>query len=101
MKNNPVIRALGHAALAFIYIGAVALFMSNVEETFQNIPEVLAAMTMLTLFVVSAAVTGSLVVGRPILLYIEGRRAEAVRFFAYTLGWLAFILVFLIVTLPR
>jgi hypothetical protein len=101
MKNNPVVRALGHAVLTFIYISLVALFMSNVERVFDNIPDVLAGMTMLTLFVVSAAVTGALVVGRPILLYIEGKKSEAVRFFGYTLGWLVVILVLLVTIFIR
>lgn len=101
MKNNPVVRALAHAVLTFLYVSLVALFMSNVERVFDNVPDVFAGMTMLTLFVVSAAVTGSLVVGRPILLYIEGKRSEAVRFFMYTIGWLVALLVILVSLLPR
>jgi hypothetical protein len=75
--------------------------MSNVERAFDNVPDVLAGMTMLTLFVVSAAVTGSLVVGRPILLYLEGKKQEAARFFGYTLGWLVAILVLLVTIFIR
>jgi hypothetical protein len=41
------------------------------------------------LFVVSATIVGSLVVGRPILLFLDGKKNEALRFFGYTLGWLA------------
>jgi len=93
MKNNSVIRALGHAALTFLYVGAVAWFMSNAEDAFDVIPEIFAGITMLTLFVISAAVTGSLVVGRPILLYLEGKKSEAIRFFGYTLGWLFLFLL--------
>lgn len=93
MKNELIVRSLGHAALTFLYISLVGWFMSHADETLGTVPEVVAAMTMLTLFVVSAAVTGSLVVGRPILLYIEGKKAEAFQFFAGTIGWLLVILV--------
>lgn len=101
MKHNPIVRALGHAIATFLYVSLVASFMSGVDDRFANVPDLLAGMTMLTLFVVSAAITGALVVGRPILLYIEGKRAEAVRFFGYTIGWLLVILITLITTLPR
>jgi len=41
------------------------------------------------LFVVSATIVGTLVLGRPILLYLGGKRNEAPRFFGWTVGWLA------------
>lgn len=81
-----------NAAATAAYIAAVAAFflyvpdalaLGDVEETF-FIP-----MFILLLFVVSAALTGALVLGRPLFWLLDGRRADALRLFAATLGFLA------------
>ena len=53
---------------------------------------------MLLLFILPAAITGALVLGRPILLYVENHKAEAIKMFFYTVGWLfaIMLIVFLI-----
>jgi len=71
-----------------VYIALVVLFMSNGEHWFGKIPEYVAGITMLTLFVFSAATVGALVLGRPLLLYLDGAKADALRLFGYTLAWL-------------
>jgi len=43
------------------------------------------------LFVLSATVVGSLVFGRPVYLYFEGKKKEAVALFLYTASFLALI----------
>lgn len=48
---------------------------------------------MLLLFVISATVTGFLILGKPITLYLDGAKKEAFRFLAMTVGWLAAFLV--------
>ena len=48
---------------------------------------------MLMLFVFSAAFTGTLVLGRPIVWYLNGKKREALSLLFYTLG------VFLAITL--
>ena len=42
----------------------------------------------LMLFVLSAGVTGALVLGRPVLKYLDGDRKGAIYLFCATLGWL-------------
>lgn len=54
----------------------------------------------LMLFVLSAAIVGALVLGRPILLYLDGAKSEALKFFGYTLGWLFVILVIFVALRP-
>lgn len=46
---------------------------------------IFAPIIMLMLFVFSAAITGSLVLGRPILWYIDGKKKEAVHLLFSTL----------------
>ncbi len=88
------INALGTVA----YIALVAAIMQNAERFFgQTEDTILAPIVFLTLFVLSAAITGSLVIGKPILMYINNEKSQAVRLFVYTLGWLALALVFLVI----
>lgn len=49
---------------------------------------------MLLLLILSATVTGSLVLGRPILWYLDGKKKEAVSLFVATVGFLFLITIF-------
>lgn len=48
---------------------------------------------MLCLFVFSAALTSSLVFGRPVLWYLDGKKKEALSLLAYTLGIFLLIII--------
>lgn len=50
-------------------------------------------MVMLLLFVFSAALTGALIFGRPILWYLDGKKREAILLFFYTLGCVLIIAI--------
>ena len=76
-----------------VYVTGVAWFMTNAEKGFNNEKTIWMPIAMLLLLVVSAGVTGSLVVGRPVMLYIDGKKKEAIKQLALTLGWLFIILV--------
>lgn len=78
-----------------IYIFLIASLIINGEKIFgPQEPGVLPILTFLTLFVFSAAVSGALILGKPVLLYLEGKKKEAVTLFSLILGWM---LVFLLV----
>lgn len=71
------------------YIVLVALFFRNVERLFGNKPDnILAPIAMLMLFVLSATITGGLVLGRPVYMYFNGQKTEAVKLLLYTIGCL-------------
>jgi len=71
---------------AFVYILAVALFLNNANKLFGQGPGgVLTAVAMLLLLVLSATITGSLVLGRPAYLYLGGFKSEAVKLLIYTI----------------
>lgn len=97
--KKPALYSFGHAALLFAYVSGIALLMFNGERLFGNGKNVLIPIGMLLLFVFSATITGTLVLGRPILLYIDGAKAEALKFFAYTLGWMFAIMCTVFVAL--
>jgi len=94
MKNKLVFWGIMNSLGTFAYITLVALFFSNVERLFGNKPDnVLAPMAMLLLFVLSASITGGLVLGRPVYMYFGGQKAEAVKLFLYTIGCLFVIMI--------
>lgn len=95
MKNSKLIfysfvNSLGVLA----YVIAVALIMQNGGKVFGKTNNLLGSIVFLLLFVISATIVGTLVLGRPILLYLDGLKKEAVKLFSFTVGWL---LVFIII----
>jgi hypothetical protein len=94
MKNSELAKqSLAYSLGVVIYIFLVAWLMSNGDKLFGKVDNVLSGVAVLLVFVLSAAVTGSLVFGKPILMYLDGKRKEAVKMLGYTLGWLFFWLV--------
>ncbi len=86
-----VLNALGTAA----YVTLVASFFFYAETLLGNGMKetVFIPIAMLLLFLVSATVTGSLVLGRPILWYLDGKKKEAVQLLLATVGGLAILMV--------
>ncbi len=91
--KHSLINTLGVIA----YVAIVVTIMTNLGQLIEQDHMILAPMTFLTLFVLSAAITGGLVLGRPILMYLGDKKTEAVQLFLYTLGWLFLALVILII----
>jgi len=89
MRKTP----FAHASLAALYIAslvsggyAVCTFAGDTET-------IVIPMTVLSLFVISAAVMGFLFVSEPLFIAIEGKRKEAVSFFLRTVGFFAIYVV--------
>ncbi len=98
MNKKLLGHSFGHALLAFAYIFSIALFLNLVpEQMFKKAPEFFAPIIMLLLFVVSAAVMAILVFGRPVMLYLDNKKKEALTMLFYTVGWLATILFLIVV----
>jgi len=93
MKNNILKYSFFNAFCAIAYIGLIALLMDNAENIFGQLPKILGTMSFLLLFVISAAVMGLLIFGRPILWYWDGKKQEAVALISYTIIVLALIAV--------
>ncbi|MCL5666889.1 MAG: hypothetical protein M1383_03905 [Patescibacteria group bacterium] len=89
-----------HAVAITLYVGLVAWLMSNGNRLFgvedQNVVTPLA---MLMLLVLSAAIVGTLIFLRPVLLYLDNLRKEAVVFLFSTLGWLLLFTVVIFILL--
>lgn len=83
------INSLGTA----LYIVIIALFLNVGGQVFPKEDTALTPVVMLMLFVFSAAITGSLVFGRPILWYLDNKKKQAIFLLIYTLG------IFLLITI--
>jgi hypothetical protein len=87
MNKNPYLNAV----LAAGYIGLIVTFIF----TFAGGPDtpdkggILIPMVMLSLLTLSAAVMGYLFASEPIMMYIDGKKKEAVNFFFTTVGTFA------------
>lgn len=89
MKNNLPVRSLLNSFGVFLYVFAITLFLNNGQKLFGAEDKFLMPVVMLLLLVLSATITGSLVLGKPIMLYLENQKSDAVKLLAYTIGWLA------------
>ena len=68
------LHALGHALLVLLYTSGVAWVLFNGPRIFGRMTSFWAPLAVLMLFVVSATIVGSLVLGRPILLYLDAKK---------------------------
>jgi hypothetical protein len=85
-NHNQIIKyALVNALWTVLYIILIAILFNSTQSFHIPEPNVLIPVVMLLLFVFSAALTGSLILGRPILWYLEGCKSDAFKLFGYTL----------------
>ncbi len=97
MNNKKfIISGLISSLGVFIYIIAVVSLLSNAQKIFGSGQTFWTPVVMLLLLVLSATITGSLVLGKPIMLYLENQKTDAVKLFAYTI---CFLFVFTAISL--
>lgn len=72
---------------AIIYIGLVATLMTSSNRLFMGAGPFVSSMAIICLLVLSAAIMGAIILGRPILWYFNGRKEESIKLFLYTVGW--------------
>jgi hypothetical protein len=90
-------KAFINSFLTSLYIVAIGLFFyygSLIK--IGRVNTFLAPITMLFLFVFSAAITSFLLVGKPMQMYIDGKKKEALSLITYTLG---FFFIFTLIAL--
>ncbi len=95
MKHNIIKHAALNAITTALYVAAIGSFLFYAPKIFgpANAHTALVPIVLLLLLVFSAALTGLLIFGRPILWYLEGKKQEAVSLLIATLG------IFLIITI--
>jgi hypothetical protein len=96
MNNSKYIKyGLLHSLAGFVYVFLVASLMTN--NLFGAAPGVLAGVGILLLLVLSVAVVGMLIFGKPAMMYVDGQKKEALMLLLYTICWLAVIIVIVLV----
>jgi hypothetical protein len=96
---NNIKTALVNTLGVLVYVGIVATVMNNAERIFGKMDSVIGAVGFLMLFVLSAGVVGSLIVGKPIFMYLDGKKKEAISLLAWTLAFLAIVTIIILVYL--
>src|SRR5437762_1657486 len=89
-----------HALAAALYIVVIVFVVNMVTHALKSQNEsILIPMTMLSLFVLSAAVMGFLFLSEPLYLLVENKKKEALVYFAKIVGFFAcFVVVFAMLT---
>ena len=77
-----------------VYVAVVAVIFSHADRVSGPLhPGIFGPLAFLLLFVLSALLTGTIVLLPPARLYLDGHKAEGVRLLLYTAGWLGLITV--------
>lgn len=95
--NNLIKRSLLNALGTAAYVIALVTLVLNGEKIFGTINEIFAPIAFLLTFVISASITSGLVLGKPILMFLEGQKKEAVKLFIYTIVWLAIFAIIILI----
>ena len=81
MTKNPLINGLSASA----YIVLVALVMNLGSKLMPHEDSPLAPVAIISLFTLSAAVMGYIFIYQPVLLFIEGKKKQAIKLFLQTI----------------
>ena len=95
MKLQPFTISLLQAAGLVLYVFLVANILQAGQQWFSlghAVHPVLGATFFLMLFVFSAIISASIVLGYPVLLFFDGKRSLAVRIVFGTAAWLILFL---------
>jgi len=89
MTKNPLLNGLAAVAyiaglMTLIFYGPVLFGLLNLNLAL--VPEIFAGITMVSLFVFSAAVMGYIFLYQPILLILAGEKKEGTKLFLQTAG---------------
>lgn len=96
MSKNPIINAL--SASAYIILGVT--IMHFVTQPLRNKPDTFfAPITVLFVLTLSVAVMAYLFFYQPLLLFIEGKKKQAVNLFIQTVGIFAAITIIVLALL--
>ncbi len=105
MKNSTLFwRGLLNSFGVLVYVLLFSMFISQINEWFGTDDKaIITPAAALMMLVLSALVTGGLVLGKPVMLYLDGKKKEGVKLLLFTgLGLFIFtILVFFALLLMK
>jgi len=100
MENKKLMLiAAKNAVLTGLYVAAVAIFMTYAGKIVGQANSALGGIAILLLFTLSAAIVGTLILGKPLMMYLDGQKQEAIKTLLRTIFWLSVLTVLAIVIL--
>lgn len=86
MSKNPIVNALSASG----YIAIIVTIFTILSKTQKNKPDTFfAPIIFLSMLTLSVTVMGFIFFYQPVMLFIEGKRKEAINLFAKTVGYFA------------
>lgn len=92
-------KSFANAFLAELYIVVIVLVIHYAQASVEPVETILIPISMLSLFVLSAAVMGYLFLSQPAQLYLDGEKKQAVNLFLSTVAIFAVITIAVLFTL--
>ena|SRR3989338_5612472 len=83
--------------LVLAYVILIVWIMQMFEKSGSDFPSPWTPVAFLMLLTLSAAIVGTLIFARPVMIFLEGGKKEAVKLLAYTLGCLIILTILAIV----
>jgi hypothetical protein len=95
-KTKLVVQGIIQASGVLSYIFLLSVFMNKANDWIgEDDRGLIAPILVLLIFVFSALITGSLVLAKPIMFYIDGKKKDGIKLLFYT-GASIFVFIFLI-----
>lgn len=88
--------ALSNAFGTAVYVSLVATFLYFAGQFNQPDKTILIPTAMLMLLVLSVAIVGSLLFGRPLIWYLDGKKKDAIKLLLWTLGTFLILTILLL-----
>lgn len=101
MNKKLIWTGLVNASATFVYTSVIAWFMFNASKIFGVQKAFAIPVFMLTVFIVSATVTGFFVLAKPVMFFMDNKKKEAIRLLVFTLIWLVIFCVITALTLIK
>lgn len=98
-KSKLVKTSIVNAILTIVYVFLVSLLIFKGNELFGKMDNLIGPFAFLLLFTLSAAVVGSLIFGKPVFLYLDGKKKGAIWLLLYTILWLLVATIILLLIL--
>lgn len=99
-KKSIIKYALANGLWTALYVFIIGFLFNSAGHIFGNTPDnTLMPVAFLLLFMISATITGGLVLGRPLLWYLDGKKKDALKLFGYTLFVLILVMTLVVITL--
>ena len=91
--NKIITRAFIDAIATVLCIILIVSFIFSLQIFSPKEGIIIIPIAMLLLFVCSAVITEFLVFGKPVMLYLDGKKKDAIKLLGYTIGILILITI--------